>query len=149
MLIIPPEVRDKLTMASTRISPQMNIGAGVAYLLMRLAKFDFATIEDGQDRRTYDVLVKPGDTLEKIAKLNGTTVETLRKYNGGACILRPGQSLKYQKASVQKVITRWTAASATSIARLYNVGDPAYVKKLTYCLSVMQKEKQKETSCAP
>lgn len=149
MLIIPPELRSKLTMASTRISPQMNIGAGVAYLLMRLAKFDFATIEDDQDRRTYDVLVKPGDTLEKIAKLNGTTVETLRKYNGGAIILRPGQSLKYQKASVQKIITRWTAASAISIARLYNVGDPAYAKKITYCLSIMQKETRKETSCAP
>lgn len=148
MLIIPPELQNKLTMSSTRISPQMNISAGVAYLLMRLAKFDFATVNDPLDKRTYDVSVKSGDTLERIAKLNGTTVETLRKSNSSTNVLRPGQSLKYQKASIQKIITRWTAVSTTSVARLYNVGDPLYAKKLAYCLSIMQKEKQ-EAQCVP
>ena len=106
-----------------------------------IAKFDFATVNDPLDKRTYDVSVKSGDTLERIAKLNGTTVETLRKSNSSTNILRPGQSLKYQKASIQKIITRWTAVSTTSVARLYNVGDPLYAKKLAYCLSIMQKEK--------
>jgi hypothetical protein len=148
-LIIPPEMQSKLTIASARVSPQLNISAGVAYLLMRLAKFDFATVPHGLDKAVYDVLVKPGDTLEKIAKANGTTIDTLRKRNGGVFILRPGQTLAYQKASVQKVITRWTAISATSIARLYNVGDPAYARKLTYCLEVMKKAKHQEASCVP
>lgn len=147
-LIIPPELQDRLTAASTRTSPQMNISAGVAYLLMRLAKFDFATVPDSQDKSTYDVPVKPGDTLEKIARLNGTTVDTLKKLNGSATALRPGQSLRYQKASVRKIITRWSAASTTSVARLYNIGDPAYAKKLTYCFAVMQKSKQQEATCA-
>jgi len=146
-LIMPPDLRGKLTIASTRISPQMNIGAGIAYLLMRHATYGFATVLDEQNNATYDVLVKSGDTLEKIAKLNGTTVDTLKKSNSGIFALRPGQSLKYQKASIRKIITRWTAVNPTSIARLYNVGDPAYAKKLTYCLSVMQKAKQQEASC--
>jgi hypothetical protein len=147
-LVIPFELQSKLTIGSARISPQMNISAGVAYLLMRLAKFGFATVADERDKWTYDVLVKPGDTLEKIAKSSGTTVDTLKQCNGGAIVLRPGQSLKYQKSSVQKIITRWTPASPTSIARLYNVGDPAYARKLTYCLSVMLKNKAQEASCA-
>jgi hypothetical protein len=147
-LIIPPELRNRLTIGATKTSPQMNISAGIAYLLMRLASYGFATVPDGQDNTTYDVLVKAGDTLEKISRSNGTTVDTLRKCNTGALVLRPGQSLRYQKASIKKVIMRWTSANATSIARLYNVGDPAYAKKLTYCLSVMQKAGQSEASCA-
>lgn len=147
-LILPRELRSRLTMGAIRMSPQMNITAGVAYLLMRLASYGFATVSDEQDKNTHDVIVKPGDTLEKLARSNGTTVDTLRKYNPGALILRSGQSLRYTRASVQKVITRWTSANATSIARLYNVGDPAYAKKLTYCMSVMQKAKQPEESCA-
>lgn len=146
-LVIPPELQSKLTIASARLSPQMNISAGVAYLLMRLAKYGFADVADEQDKRTYDVLVKSGDTLEKIARANATTVTTLKKCNRAAFVLSPGQSLNYQKSTTRKVITRWTTASATSIARLYNVGDPAYAKKLTYCLSVMQKNTQ-EAACA-
>jgi hypothetical protein len=147
-LIIPPELRNRLTIGTVKMSPQMNISAGIAYLLMRHASYGFATVQDEQDNTTYDVLVKAGDTLEKIAKLNGTTVDTIRKCSTGALVLRPGQSLRYQKASIQKVITRWASANTTSIARLYNVGDPAYAKKLTYCLSIMQKASQLETSCA-
>jgi hypothetical protein len=148
-LIIPPAMQNTLTITSTRVSPALNISAGVAYLLMRLAKFDFATVPDELDKAVYDVLVKPGDHLEKIAKSSGTTVDTLKKCNGGGSVLRPGQSLRYQKASTRKVITRWTPISATSIARLYNVGDPAYAKKMTYCLAVMQETRLKEASCVP
>jgi hypothetical protein len=147
-LVIPPALQGEMTIASTRMSPQMNISAGVAYLLMRLAKVDFATVRDERDRNTYDILVKSGDTLEDIARSNGTTVDTLRKCNCVTLLLRPGKSLRYRKASVQKIITWWTAATAMSIARLYNIGDPAYAKKLTYCLMVMKKHRQAETLCA-
>jgi hypothetical protein len=147
-LIIPPELQGKLTIAATRTSPQMNIGAGVAYLLMRHAAYGFATVLDEKDKAFFDVVVKSGDTLEKIAKSNGTTVDMLKKCNNKTLALHPGQFLKYQKASIQKIITRWSAVNPTSIARLYNVGDPAYAKKLMYCLSIMQKAKQQETACA-
>lgn len=125
----------------------MNIAAGVAYLLMRLAKYDFATVPDPSDGRDYEVVLKAGDTLDKVAKLNSTTVQTLRSFNEGTSLLRPGQKLRYRKASVKKVIARWAAASTVNIARLYNVGDPGYATKLSYCLSVMGKTKQSEAVC--
>jgi hypothetical protein len=115
---------------------------------MRHAAYGFTTILDEQNKATYDVVVKSGDTLEKIARSNGTTVDSLKKCNSKTSALHPGHSLKYQKASIQKVITSWSVVNPTSIARLYNVGDPAYAKKLAYCLSVMQKAKQQEASCA-
>jgi len=89
-LVIPPALRSRLTVGATRISPRMNISAGVAYLLMRLAAYGFATVPDEKDNGAYEVLVKPGNTLEKIAKSNGTTVDTLRKCNAGALVLRLG-----------------------------------------------------------
>jgi hypothetical protein len=146
-LVIPPELQRTMTIASVRASPQMNIGAGVAYLLMRHAKYDFATVPDPLDKATYDVVLKAGDNLDKISKLNGTTIATLQRLNAGISILRPGQTLKYQKASIKKVITKWTAISTISIARLYNVGDPNYATKLNFCLSVMQASKPREASC--
>lgn len=146
-LIIPRELQGRLTIASARATPQMNIAAGVAYLLMRLAKYDFAVIPDPLDSRDYEVVLKAGDTLSKVAKLNSTTVQTLQACNPGA-VVRPGTKLKYRKASFKRVIVRWTAASTVNIARLYNVGDLVYSAKLSYCLSVMAKTKQPEAVCA-
>jgi hypothetical protein len=148
-LIIPRELQGRPTIASARATPQLNIAAGVAYLLMRLAKYDFAAVPDPLDSRDYEVVLKAGDTLNKVAKLNSTTVQTLRAPNPGAAVLRPGQKLKYRKASFKKVIVRWTAVSTVNIAKLYNFGDPAYPGKLSCCLSVMAKAKQSEAVCAP
>lgn len=122
-LVIPRALQGRLTIASARATPQMNIAAGVAYLLMRLAKYDFAAVPDPLDSRDYEVIAKAGDTLNKVAKLNSTTVQTPLALNPGAATLRPGQKLKYRKASFQRVIVRWTVASTVNIARLYNVGD--------------------------
>jgi hypothetical protein len=146
-LIIPPEQQGRLTIASARATPQMNIAAGVAYLLMRLAKYDFASVPDPSDSRDYEVILKAGDTLDKLSKQNRTTVQTLRNFNPGTSLLRPGQKLKYRKASFKRVIARWTAASTVNIARLYNVGDPSYATKLSYCLSVMGKARKPEAVC--
>jgi len=78
----------------------------------------------------------------KIAKAHGSTVDTLKKLNPTAAVLRPGQVLKYQKASVQRVITSWRHMSTTLIARRYNGGrDPYYAKKLDYALSLIRQGK--------
>jgi LysM repeat protein len=147
-LIIPPELKNKLTITSAKSSPQVNIAAGIAYLLMRLAKYDVGNVLDERDKKIYEIVVKPGDTFDKIARANGTTIDTLKKSNPGTASLRPGQKLKYQKACTQKIIVRWEAASSSNIARRYNIGDPDYAKKLEYCLSVMRKSKSEESSCA-
>lgn len=147
-LVIPPLLTGRLNIATARGSPQMNICAGIAYLLMRLARFDVRDVLDERDKKIYEIVVRPGDTFDKIARTNGTTIATLKRCNSGAAILRPGQVLKYQKAATQKIIVRWEAASTSTIARRYNVGDPDYARKLGYCLSVMRKITSGESACA-
>jgi hypothetical protein len=138
-LIMPAEIKRTLTTTSVRSSAQMNIFAGIAYLLMRTARFGIATVPDDKDRKIYEVVVKTGDSLHKIARANGSTVDTLKKLNPGAFVLKPGHMLKYQKADIQKIIVGWDMVTTSTIATRYNVGDPAYAKKLTYCLAVMRK----------
>ena len=93
-------------------------------------------------------LALAGDSFAKIAKASGTTVESLRKLNPStADLLRPGRVLKYQKASIERVITGWRVISTSTIAQRYNGGgDPNYAKKLEYALSLIRKAK--EAACA-
>lgn len=88
---------------------------------------------------TFDIVVKPGDSIEKIAKAQGSTVEMLKRLNPVAHVLRPGQVLKYQKATMQKVIIGWKFVNPSSIARYYNVGDSMYSRKLQYALAIGRK----------
>lgn len=54
----------------------------------------------------YEAVVKAGDSLNRIARAGGTTIDTIKRLNPGTAILRPGQILKYQKAAAQKIIVR-------------------------------------------
>lgn len=146
-LIIPLELKDKLTIASAASAPQLNICAGIAYLLMRLAQYSFGTVLDPADTKVYETVVKAGDSLDRIARVNRTTIDTIKRLNLGKAQLRVGQTLKYQKASVQKIIVRWNVAIPATIATRYNIGDPEYAKKLEYCLAVMRKSKSMESAC--
>lgn len=89
----------------------------------------------------YEVTVKAGDSLDKIAKNNCSTIEVLKNLNPTANILRPGQTLKYQKASVQRVVTGWRSLTTTSIALRYNSMQryPNYAKKLDFALDLIRK----------
>ena len=147
-LIMPAEIKRTLTTTSVRSSAQMNIIAGTAYLLMRLARFDIATIPDNTGHKLYEVVIKPGDSLDRVARASGSTVDTLKKLNPGAFVLKPGQTLKCQKAAMQKIIVGWNMVTASTIATRYNVGDPAYAKKLNYCLAVMRKRATTRNGCA-
>ncbi|WP_332309426.1 LysM domain-containing protein [Burkholderia ubonensis] len=114
---------------------------GVGYLLMKMANYEYRSIP-AADSRIYEVVVKPGDNLDKIAKAQGSTVDTLKKLNPMTTVLRPGQVLKYHKASVQRVITSWRSISTTSIAQRYNGGgDPNYATKLDYVLLALRQGK--------
>lgn len=138
-LILPPAWKGQLTMGSVRSMPAHNIRAGIGYLLMKTAHYEYRSVSNA-DVKIYEVIVKPGDSLDKIAKAQATTVDALRKLNPTATVLRPGQALKYQKASVQRVITSWRQISTTLIAQRYNGGgDFNYAAKLDYALKAMQK----------
>ncbi|MDR1969063.1 MAG: LysM peptidoglycan-binding domain-containing protein [Burkholderiaceae bacterium] len=140
-LILPPEWKGCLTVRSALTIPAYNIRAGIAYLLMRMANYEYRSVPD-TDTKVYEATVKPGDSLDRIAQTHGSTLEVMKKLNPATAILRPGQVLRYQKASLQRVITSWRPLSAAMIADRYNGGgDPGYAKKLDYALSAVRKEK--------
>lgn len=133
-LILPPLWMNRLNAGSARTIPSYNIRAGIGYLLMRMANFDIKSVMDA-DNKLYEVVVKHGDSLDKIARTQGSAVEVMKKLNPTAHVLHPGQTLKYRKAAMKKVVIGWKAISTTNIAFYYNGNrDPVYAKKLDYAL---------------
>jgi len=135
-LILPPAIRTRLNAALARTVPAWNIRAGIGYLLTRLAKFDVQSVRDADDK-VYEVTVKAGDSLDKIASAQGSTLVEMRALNPNAAVLKPGQVLKYRKAAMRKVITGWRPVTTQNIAVLYNHGDAAYIRKLDYVLTLI------------
>ncbi|MEW1780931.1 LysM peptidoglycan-binding domain-containing protein [Arthrobacter sp. NPDC080086] len=135
-LVVPPAIRTKLNVASATTQPALNIRAGIGYMLTRMAKFSIQSVPDA-DNKIYDVTVKPGDSLDKIARTQGSTLEELRALNPGANALKPGQVIKYRKAAMRQVITGWRPVTTQNVGALYNIGDPAYTRKLDYALTLI------------
>ncbi len=55
-------------------------------------------------------------------------------------MLRPGQTLKYQKGAMKRVIAGWRPLDPSSIASNYNGGgDRTYGLKLTYAYQAVRK----------
>ena len=139
-LILPPSWQRRLTTGTVRTMPAHNIRAGIGYMLMRMANFEFQSALAPGPNAIFEVTVKPGDSLAKIAKVNGSTAEIMRNLNRTSTSLRPGQLLKCQKGSVQRVITGWRQITTDQIARRYNGGgDPLYAQKLDYALGLLRK----------
>lgn len=137
-MILPPVWKGQLTISSVRSSATYNIRAGIGYLLMKMANYSYQSVS-GSDTKVYQVMVKQGDSFDKIAKAQGSTIEILYKLNPRARVLRPGQALNCQKASVRRVITSWQTISTTFISKHYNGGrDMLYAKKLDYALSLIR-----------
>jgi hypothetical protein len=140
-LILPPTLKGLLTIGSEKTIPAHNIRAGIGYLLMRMATFENLDVLSS-DSRIYEITIKAGDSLDKIAKTQESTIDILKKLNPTANVLRTGQILTYQKSSVQRVITGWRHISTTLISQRYNGGgDPNYAKKLDYALTLVRKAK--------
>ncbi|MGF6480190.1 LysM peptidoglycan-binding domain-containing protein [Paraburkholderia sp. JPY419] len=137
-LIIPPTWMNRLTFGSAITNPYHNIAAGIGYLLMRTANYAIKNVPDA-DATIYEARVLSGDSIAKIAKTNGSTIEVIQKLNPSFHLLRPGQVLKYQKASLKKVIVSWKIITTSSIAKNYNSGDSLYPQKLDYALSLIHK----------
>jgi hypothetical protein len=140
-LILPPGSKGRMTAGTIRSIPAHNLRAGVGYLLMKMAYYEYQSlIPTGAP--IQEVAVKSGDTMEKIAKTNSSTTEILAKLNPDAKILRVGQLLKLQPGTVNRVITGWRPMIPATIAQRYNGGgDPTYASKLDYALTVVRKGK--------
>lgn len=147
-LIIPPAWKGRLTTSSATTLPSHNIRAGIGYLLMRMANYEYRSVID-RDAKVYEVKVAPGDTLDKIARRNGSTTAVLKTLNPAAEVLRPGQILKYQKAAVRRIITGWRPLSAMSVAVRYNSmrSDVNYAKKLEHAIGLVNSTQG--ALCAP
>lgn len=146
-LILPPAMKSGLSASTVRIMPSQNIRAGLGYLLMRMAIYEFQSVLAAGINPVKEVTVKIGDSFEKIAKAQGTTVQIIKKLNPMANVLRTGQTLKFQKGKVELVIADWRPISSMEIARRYNGGgDHNYVQKLDFALSLIRKGK--EAVCA-
>ena len=130
-LIVPKNYRKNIDTGAH------NIHLGIAYLLKRLANFGFESKLD-PDKTIYSIKVKAGDSFDKIAKANKTTVEILKNMNPGLVNprnLKIGMELKYRKGAIKRVITGWKEISTMSIAMYYNGnGDKFYCAKLNYVL---------------
>ena len=125
--------------------PGINIKAGIAYLYSRMAKTEIKSVKDKNDKKLYNYTVAGGDSLEKIAKSNGTTVEELKSQNPTAVkMIKPGQQLIYHRAKRERFIKSWRPFTATNIAKRYNAGDHNYAEKLGYLIkTVFPKIKRK------
>ncbi len=137
-LILLPEWQSRLTANAVKTIPEYNLRAGIGYLLMRLSNSEYRTVvADGAT--ITKVTVKSGDSLDRIARAQGSTTDLLKRLNPAAAVLRPGQVLQVQKASVQRMITGWKPITTDNIADLYNGGgDSNYARKLDYALSLVK-----------
>jgi len=140
-LILPPTWKGRLNPGTVRTLPAHNIRAGIGYLLMRMAHYEYQSVLD-RDTKVYEVAVKSGDTFDRIAKRQGSTLEVMTALNPtmDPRRLRPGLVVKYQKASLQRVITGWRRISSEEVAKRYNGNKDAYYrKKLDYVLPLVRK----------
>lgn len=146
-LILPPLWRGRLTMDSARTMPAHNIRAGIGYLLMRMAYFEYQEVPS-PDPTIHETSVKKGDSLSRIAQQQGTTVGMLQRMNANSAVLRIGQKLVFRKASIQRVITGWRPlTSQLALTRYNGEGDPNYARKLDHAMAVVRAGK--EVACVP
>jgi hypothetical protein len=87
-LIMPATLRQRLNITSVANVPRFNIEAGTAYLLMRHARYDIRTVRDISNKKIHTIVVQAGDSLDKIARKNETTVDILKQHNAAALLQR-------------------------------------------------------------
>lgn len=119
-------------------TPALNVRAGIAYAVARLARSDLRSVDDPRDMAVREYTVAPGDGLERIASKVQSTVPSLQAMNPTARVLQPGQKLRYRKARVERVITGWYPATPANLASRYNAGDAAYALKLEHVLALFR-----------
>lgn len=137
-LILPPSLAGRMSSATIRSSPPQNIRAGIGYLLLRMANFEHKSMRD-TSAPVKEVPVKSGDSLDRIARNNDSTLAIVRELNPSVSVLQVGQLIKVQKGETRMVVTSWRLITTNTIAQRYNGGgDPNYARKLDYALSLVR-----------
>ncbi|WP_229476941.1 lytic transglycosylase domain-containing protein [Massilia rubra] len=143
--IMPPNIRALLSSDSIRTNPSHNIRGGIGYMLMRMAKFAYVSVRE-PGSRVEEVKVGSGDNFDKIASANSSTIEVIRELNPRLNVLHKGDVVKFQMASMQKVIAGWRQINAAAVMDRYNGRrDPRYAEKVNVCLTYL---KGRDAQCA-
>ncbi len=140
-LILVPEWKARLTANAVTTIPEYNLRAGIGDLLMRLANFAYQSVIP-PGATVGEVKVRPGDSLDHIARAQGSTTELMARLNPSVKTLKVGQPLKFEKASTQRVIVSWKTLNPQNAADLYNGGgDSNYARKLDYATNLVRQGK--------
>ncbi len=137
--LIPPTMKAGLNALSAVTSPTANIQAGTGYLLMRIGTFAMTNFNKPGGVRKM-VMVKAGDTIERLAKLHQSTTLSILGSNPTvtANSLRIGQGIIIAQAELRWTPTSWRAFTADTIAQNYNGGgDKNYSVKLAHCMKLL------------
>lgn len=112
----------------SNMEPETSIEGGIAWLIHKAAVYSFRDIEEGE---FFAYRAEKGDTLDRIAKKQGTTMNTILKYNPetNAKSLRAGEILSLKKARARAYISGWRSQE-DAIKRYNGGGDPHYVRKV-------------------
>lgn len=144
VLVMSPKLFNAIRTQSID-SPELNIRAAIAYLFTRMAKFDVQTVPDESDQTIHSVTVVHGDSLERIARRVGTSIDELKNFRSEVSItqLRIGEKLRYRKMKTGRVIVGWRKWDFVTIAARYNGGgDPTYADKLAFVANLFPRLKR-------
>lgn len=135
VLVMSPQLRDDVRKHSI-FDPALNIRAGVAYVLTRMIETRSTSHVLPSEQAIHTYVVEVGDSLERISRRVGSTVDNLRQNNPHlGSNLRPGQLVAYQKADMRPIITGWRSITPESLMARYNGNkDALYARKIKYIL---------------
>jgi LysM repeat protein len=136
-LVTDKSLRDSITADRTGAN---NIRAGIAYDVHLNARY--ANVEVIEDAKNQVHTVEKGETVDSIAKAEGTTVENLMTLNSldkhSAAHIHLGQKLTFQKAHHEWKIVGWK--QWMDAIKAYNQGgDAQYLGKITDNLAKIKK----------
>ena len=136
LLIMSKQLQKDVSTPGKTDDPSVNIQAGIAYMLVCLIRSNIQSVISTSDPSIYTYQIVSHDNFSVVAKKVGTTVENLQSLNPTHRPLHIKQVIKYQKASMERVITGWSSDFIGTAATVYNTGDPDYADKMKYVLAL-------------
>ena len=102
----PRDKEGELDYSNSNMTAEDSIEGGVGWLFHKAAIYNERVVEKGN---VINYKVKSGDSFWKIARKNGSTIETLRKYNPDIIPekMQVGAKINFRKAKREIYISGW------------------------------------------
>jgi exosome complex RNA-binding protein Rrp4 len=105
---------------------------------MRLANYEFQSVPNAGSRIVTRI-VRVGDSLDRIARLEGSTTDWLKHLNHGIGVIRAGDIVHVQPAAMVRTITGWRQITAKLLQARYNGDrDLRYAQKIEHALAIVR-----------